>query len=76
MSCIRGHMFKMLYKGLSENTDLRDRMSQVHTLQEFRAIATELKERRVDKSVEEKFGWYQRYWEKCYVEPGQKMVAA
>lgn len=49
-------------------------MSQVHTLEEFRNIATELKERRVGKTVEEKFGWYQRYWERCYVQPGTKTV--
>lgn len=31
VSCIRAHLFKMLYKGLSENVDLRERMTQAQT---------------------------------------------
>lgn len=49
-------------------------MVKIHTVPEFRALVTELKERRLGKSVEEKFGWYQRYWAKCYVEPGTKRI--
>ena len=43
ISCIRAHLFKVLYKGLSENVDLRERMVQSHSLVEFKNIVNELK---------------------------------
>lgn len=43
--CVRGHIFKMLFAGLQENTDLRDRVSQASKLGEYRAIVEELAER-------------------------------
>lgn len=64
ISCIRGHLFKILYKGLSENIDLREQMTKVHTIPEFKAIVTELKSRRENKSLIDKFGWYTRHWKK------------
>ena len=48
-------------------------MAKALKLQEFKEIVQTLKERRQAKSLEEKFGWYQRYWSKCYVDPnGEK----
>ena len=38
-SCVRGHLFKILYKGLSENVDLREKMTKVHSIAEFKEIA-------------------------------------
>ena len=45
-SCIRAHLFKMLFTGLSQNVDLRERLVKAMGINTFRAIASELKERR------------------------------
>jgi hypothetical protein len=45
-SCIRGHLFKILYVGLQQHTDLRDRLARSNH-EDFLPIVTELKERRL-----------------------------
>jgi tRNA-dihydrouridine synthase 1 len=62
ISHIRAHFFKFLYTGLQRHTDLRDRTGRSKTLEEFKAIAAEMKERRKEESVESKIGWYYRHW--------------
>lgn len=47
-SCIRAHMFKFLYTGLSVHTDLRDKLAKIQTTEEFRSLVLEMKERRKD----------------------------
>lgn len=37
-SCIRGHLFKMLYTGLSKNIDLRDKLVKTYGIANFREI--------------------------------------
>jgi hypothetical protein len=44
-SCIRAHLFKILYKGLTEHVDLRERLAKCNP-DEFKTIVEELKERR------------------------------
>jgi hypothetical protein len=60
-SCIRAHLFKMLWKGLNEHTDLRDRLAKSNP-EDFLPIVTELKERRANLKPEDKIGWYVRHW--------------
>jgi len=51
---IRGHLFKMLYRYLEENTDLRSRLghpTETNTLQHARDIVTELESRYSNKST-------------------------
>lgn len=38
-SCIRAHLFKMLWKGLNEHTDLRDRLAKSNP-EDFLPIVT------------------------------------
>lgn len=40
--CVKAHIFKMVFSGLQDNTDLRDRASQALTICEYRAIVDEL----------------------------------
>jgi len=63
-SCIRGHLFKILFTGLSKNTDLRERLVKAGGIANFREIALELRQRRLDIPIEDKLGWYLRYWKK------------
>lgn len=58
---IKPHLFKILHKGLNEHTDLRERLGNAKTLEEYRSIVKELKERRKEVRLEDKFGWYERY---------------
>jgi len=60
---IKPHLFKILYQGLKENTDLREQLAsnKFKTIEEYKSLITQLKERRADKKLDEKFGWYFRY---------------
>jgi hypothetical protein len=53
---------------------LREKLAHAISIEEFRYIVEELKNRRMELSLEEKFGWYRRYWEKCYVQPEYPMT--
>ena len=44
-SCIRAHLFKILFVGLQQHTDLRERLSKAN-IDDFMGIVQELKERR------------------------------
>ena len=59
-------MFKILYKGLSQHTDLRDRLAK-SSPEDFFPIVTELRQRRIETKVEDKFGWYFRYWKNTLI---------
>ena len=41
-SCMRAHLFKILFTGLAANTDLRDRMTKAIGINNFREIVAEL----------------------------------
>eukprot|EP01016_Furgasonia_blochmanni_P056484 TRINITY_DN9641_c0_g1_i4.p1 TRINITY_DN9641_c0_g1~~TRINITY_DN9641_c0_g1_i4.p1 ORF type:complete len:223 (-),score=29.90 TRINITY_DN9641_c0_g1_i4:20-688(-) len=60
---VRAHLFKILYTGLQKNEDLRDLLALVKSFEEMYDIAKQVKIRRVDIKIEDKFGWYVRYWE-------------
>jgi len=60
-SYIRAHLFKILFTGLQIHTDLRDRLASSNKLPDFIDIAMQLKKRRSEVSVLEKFGWYNRH---------------
>jgi hypothetical protein len=60
-SAIKAHLFKILFRGLSLNVDLRDRLAKASTIQEFDDVVTELGTRRKDIDPRDKFGWYFRY---------------
>jgi hypothetical protein len=61
-SCMRAHLFKMLFTGLAIHTDLRERLVKAFGIDNFRQIVHELTMRRVDITAEAKLGWYLRYW--------------
>jgi hypothetical protein len=61
-SCIRAHLFKMLFTGLAVHVDLRERLVKAMGIVNFRQIVHELNMRRVDIALEAKLGWYLRYW--------------
>ena len=58
---LKPHLFKIMHKGLSEHTDLRDKLGSAHKEEEIVKIVIELKERRKTTPKEQKFGWYERY---------------
>ena len=58
---LKPHLFKILHRGLKENTDLRSRLGQAREMPDFRAVVNELAERRKGVLVADKFGWYERY---------------
>lgn len=39
-------------------------MTKAKGIQQFRDIVFELRDKRKDVAVEDKFGWYVRYWHK------------
>mmetsp|Transcript_97058 Transcript_97058/g.302661 ORF Transcript_97058/g.302661 Transcript_97058/m.302661 type:complete len:370 (-) Transcript_97058:59-1168(-) len=43
--CVKAHLFKLLFAGLQEHTDLRDRVGAAKSLAEYRAVCTELEAR-------------------------------
>lgn len=50
-SCIRAHLFKMLFTGLAIHIDLRERLVKTMGIDNFRQIVHELNMRRVDIAV-------------------------
>lgn len=63
-SFLKPHLFKILYKGLDQNTDLRDRMGAAKSEEDCLSIIDELTERRKHVPLKDKFGWYERYQKK------------
>merc|ERR1712146_192052 len=49
--CVKAHLFKILHAGLQTHHDLRNRVGQAQTLQEYRAVASELKARGWDQPM-------------------------
>ena len=58
---IKGHLFKILYRGLSEHIDLRTKLGSANKYEEYMEVVEEMIKRRKDVKLEEKFGWYLRY---------------
>lgn len=58
---LKPHLFKILHKGLTEHTDLRDKLGSAKGAADCRDIVRELKDRRKEVKFEDKFGWYERY---------------
>ena len=58
---IKPHLFKFLHEGLRLNTDLRSELGQARSIEDHKKVVIELRNRRVDTPVEEKFGWYHRW---------------
>lgn len=58
----RPHLFKMLYQGLSNHIDLRDKMGRANGYDQCLEIVQELSERRKNVNLIDKFGWYLRYF--------------
>lgn len=71
-SAIKAHLFKILFRGLSLNVDLRERLAKASTIEEFDAVVNELSERRKDTDPKDKFGWYFRYRKDEIPEWGEK----
>lgn len=61
---VKSHLFKILHSGLTQHVDLRSKLANVKTIEEFREIVNELKSRRSHIEKEKKFGWYSRFWDK------------
>lgn len=66
--CVKAHIFKLVYAGLQDNRDLRDRVGQAHTLSEYRAVVEELaargwREPRFHETTEypRERSWYYRH---------------
>lgn len=61
---IKSHLFKMLFTGFQTHVDLREKLTSVRTIEEYKSIAKEIGERRKGVKAEDKLGWYYRYWKK------------
>ena len=58
---MKAHLFKILYVGLTEHTDLREQLAKAHRWEEYKKIVDEMKNRREKVDKKDKFGWYLRY---------------
>lgn len=58
---LKPHLFKILHKGLNEHTDLRDKLGNAKNPEECKQVVEQLRERRKEIPIENKFGWYERY---------------
>lgn len=63
---IKSHLYKILYQGFQDYTDLRDQFGASNLKDNEDQIAVEtivktLMHRRAHKSVQERWGWYTRY---------------
>lgn len=67
-SFVKSHLFKMLYMGLKVFTDLREKLTEARTLEEYKAIVQKVAERRKDWTRQEKLGWYYRYFKQVIQE--------
>jgi len=71
-SFVKSHLFKMLYTGLKVFTDLRDKLTEAKTIEDYKAIALEVAERRKDWTRLDKLGWYYRYFKQSVQEDQPK----
>ena len=62
LKCLRAHMFKFLYTGLSKHTDIRDVLNKAKGYDAIKQVAILMKERRINETPQEKLGWYYRHW--------------
>ncbi len=51
LKCLRSHMFKFLYTGLSKHTDIRDNLNKAKGYEPIKDIALQMKERRKEETV-------------------------
>ena len=51
-----------MFTGLSVHVDLRERLVKANGINNFRDIVFEMVERRKDVNIQDKLGWYLRYW--------------
>lgn len=58
---IRPHLFKILFSGLQNHHDLRERLGRANKFEEFYEITMEMIKRRENVELKEKFGWYLRH---------------
>lgn len=65
--CLKAHLFKMLHSGLTRHKDLRNDLGRAMQFEDYQSVVYKLKELRKDEDLVSKFGWYERYWGKCYV---------
>jgi len=61
MKMAKKHMYQFLHGELSIATELRPKLGQSRSLDEIRAVATEIAERRAQENLPER-GWYRRHW--------------
>lgn len=59
--CLKPHFFKFLHEGMRQNTDIRRKLGQAKTLEDFQEVVSSMKERRKIVKKEDKFGWYYRH---------------
>ena len=64
MSGIRGHMFKWFYTGCKAEPKFNQKIALVKNLKEACDVAKEMKEFRKNWKLDDKFGWYKRYFNK------------
>jgi hypothetical protein len=51
----------MLYTGFKVFTDLRDKMNEAKSFEDYNEIVKEMKDRRINWKREDKLGWYFRF---------------
>mmetsp|Transcript_80712 Transcript_80712/g.234074 ORF Transcript_80712/g.234074 Transcript_80712/m.234074 type:complete len:446 (-) Transcript_80712:15-1352(-) len=66
--CVKAHLFKLLYAGLQDNTDVREKLSRAKSFDEFHAVVEELTTREwsqpgfhADGTYLRHRSWYFRY---------------
>ena len=65
--CLKAHLFKMLHSGLTRHIDLRTNLGKAMKFEDYQGVVHKLTDLRKGEDLMSKFGWYERYWERCYV---------
>lgn len=58
---IKAHLFRILYTGLSEHVDIREKLVKAFSYEDYFNVVVELRERRKGRDPNSKLGWYLRY---------------
>jgi len=68
-SHVKAHLFKILYVGLQQHTDLRDALGKARSIEDMKQVALDMKVRREGVSMDDKLGWYYRHWKSMGLDP-------
>lgn len=58
---LKAHLWHALHTGLKQHEDIRDKLIRARNLQDMEMLVMEMRDRRCQVPLKEKFGWYLRH---------------